>query len=57
MNIIARRRRAFPIEAIPVTLHQSDPNERFLLVTDSFLPSTGDSMADAAQKVVAAVGQ
>jgi len=40
-----------------LSLHRSEPNERFSLMTDSLFPSTGDSMADAAQKVVQAVGK
>jgi hypothetical protein len=56
-NVIVRRRRASPIEATLLSLHRSEPNERFSLMTDSLFPSTGDSMADAAQKVVQAVGK
>jgi hypothetical protein len=57
MNVIARRRRAFLIRAIKTMLHRSESNAKFSRMAEAVLLITADSMADAAQKVVKAVGK
>ena len=55
-NVIAPRQRAFLIGAIEVILHRSESNQRVLRMAEPILPITGASMANAAQKLVQAVG-